>query len=211
MGLKIYVGCLPGDATEEKVKKIFEEYGKIAEVTLVTKKTNKCVGSGYVTASDEQTRDRILASEVFYDSRKLETSLYLDKEELTALHEDINLRKLLVKNIPNSLTNEELAEKFSIFGEVINAFISIDQKADNSVASTYGIVIFQDRLGAYKALNGKFLLKGQPVIVRLHRFKNVGEAVYNVRGKEVKAKDLLEVQIGMKPKDDIRDLMPPSY
>ena len=126
MGLKIYVGCLPGDATEAKVKQIFEEYGPIADVTLVTKKTDKCVGSGYVTCCDEATRDAILATEVFYGSRKLETSLYLDQNELQAFHEDINVRKLLIKNLPQSTTNEELREKFSIFGEVINAFISTD-------------------------------------------------------------------------------------
>lgn len=72
-------------------------------------------------------------------------------------------------------------------------------------------MIFKERIGAYKALNGKFLLKDHPLLIRLHRFKNVGEAVYTVRGKEIKAKDLLDVQIGLKPKDDIRDLMPPSY
>jgi RNA recognition motif-containing protein len=38
MGLKIYVGCLPGDATEAKVKQIFQAFGQIANVTLVTKK-----------------------------------------------------------------------------------------------------------------------------------------------------------------------------
>lgn len=213
MGLKIYVGCLPGDASEHKVQKVFSQYGQITEVTLVTKKSNKCVGSGYVTCANQQTRDKILSTDVYYESRKLETSIYLDKSELQSLHEDINLRKLLVKNIPADLTNEELFDKFSIFGEVINAFISTDQKAENNVPSNsnYGIVIFTDRLSAYKALNGKFLLKGLPLIIRLHRFKNVGEAVYTVRGKDIKAKDLLDVQIGYKPKDDIRDLMPPSY
>lgn len=47
--------------------------------------------------------------------------------------------------------------------------------------------------------------------MRLHRFRNVGEAVYTVRGKTVKAKDLIDMQVGLEPKEDIRDLMPPSY
>lgn len=211
MGLKIYVGCLPGDATESKVKEVFGEFGEVAEVTLVKKKSNKCVGSGYVTCANKEGFDKILKSEVYYAERKLETSAFLEKHELQALHEDINLRKLLVKNLPHELENEELEAKFSIFGEVINAFISTDQRSDGNTASNYGIVIFKERLGAYKALNGKFLLKGQPLIIRLHRFKNVGEAVYTVRGQAIKAKDLLDVQIGLKPKEDIRDLMPPSY
>lgn len=126
MGLKIYVGCLPGDATEAKVKEIFEAHGRVSEVTLVTKKTDKCVGSGYVTCRDEASRDTILATEVYYGSRKLETSLYLDQSELQAFHEDINVRKLLIKNLPQNTTNDELKEKFSMFGEVINAFISTD-------------------------------------------------------------------------------------
>jgi RNA recognition motif-containing protein len=182
MGLKIYVGCLPGDATEAKVKEVFSQFGEVASVELVKKKSNKCVGSGYVTCADQVSFDKIIKSEVYYESRKLETSKYLEKHELQALHEDINLRKLLVKNIPADLTNEEMEQKFSIFGEVINAFISTDKRPDGKTTSNYGIVIFKERLGAYKALNGKFLLKGQPLIIRLHRFKNVGEAVYTVRG-----------------------------
>lgn len=126
MGLKIYVGCLPGDATESKVKAAFSEFGKVTSVDLVKKKSNKCVGSGYVTCADKESMNKILKSEVFYDNRKLETSPFLEKHELQALHEDINLRKLLVKNIPFDLTNDELVEKFSIFGEVINGFISTD-------------------------------------------------------------------------------------
>ena len=183
----------------------------MAEVTLVKKKSNKCVGSGYVTCADQPSFDRIIKAEIYYNTRKLETSQFLEKHELQALHEDINLRKLLVKNIPHSLTNEELAERFSMFGEVINAFISTDKRSDGNTASNYGIVIFKERLGAYKALNGKFLLKGQPLIIRLHRFKNVGEAVYTVRGQAIKAKDMIDVQIGLRPKDCILDIMPPSY
>lgn len=103
------------------------------------------------------------------------------------------MRKLLIKNLPASVTNDELKEKFSIFGEVVTAFISTDLKSGEGGNSTYGIVIFEDRLAAYKALNGKYLLKGRPVIVRLHRFRNVGEAVYMVRGVKIKAKDLIDI------------------
>lgn len=208
---KIYVGCLPGEATEEKVKQIFGQYGEIKSVDLIKKKSNKCIGSGYVVCWNEATFNAILSSEVHYGNRKLETSKYLEREELQKLHEDINLRKVLVKNLPPKYSNIDLKRSFSIFGEILNAFISVDKNQKYNKPSNYGIVIFKTRLGAYKALNGKFLLKGNPVIVRLHRFKNVGEACYFVRGEKIKAKDLIDVQIGFTEKHDISDIMDGSY
>ena len=211
MNLKIYVGCLPGEATEEMVKSLFGVHGQIKEVILIKKKSRKCIGSGYIICQDKTTYDRILAAEVFYQDRKLETSPFLEKEELQKLHEDINIRKVLVKNLPVELTNEELYDLFRMFGEVVNAFISSDKKQDVMRPTNYGIIIFKERIAAYKAINCSILVKGNPVIIRLHRFKNVGQAVYEVRGKKIKAIDLIDVQIGRLPKDDISDLMPGFY
>lgn len=141
--------------------------------------------------------------------RKLEISPYLDSSELQLLHVDINLRKVLVKYLHNDITDQDLKDTFAMFGEILNAFISSDKKEDYSPYPTnYGMVIFKDRLSAYLALNANILIKGNPVIVRLHRFRNVGDAAYTVEGKTILAKDLLDIQIGRTAKRDISSLMP---
>lgn len=174
--------------------------------------TAKCVGSGHMFCKDKLVYDKILAAEVFYKGRKLEITPYLDSSELQKLHIDINLRKVLVKYLHNDVNDDDLKSAFSIFGEILNAFISSDKKDDSSPYPTnYGMVIFRDRFSAYLALNAKILVKGNPVIVRLHRFRNVGDAAYPVDGKEILAKDLLGVQIGREPKHDISKYLPPSY
>lgn len=156
--------------------------------------TAKCVGSGHMFCKDKLVYDKILAAEVFYKGRKLEITPYLDSSELQKLHIDINLRKVLVKYLHNDVNDDDLKSAFSIFGEILNAFISSDKKDDSSPYPTnYGMVIFRDRFSAYLALNAKILVKGNPVIVRLHRFRNVGDAAYPVDGKEILAKDLLGV------------------
>ena len=137
-----------------------------------------------MVCKDEATYNNILKAKVFYKERKLEISPYLDSNELQKLHVDINLRKVLVKYLHNDVKDEDLLDTFSIFGEILNAFISSDKKEDNTPYPTnYGMVIFKDRFSAYLALNAKILVKGNPVIVRLHRFRNVGDAAYTVDGK----------------------------
>ena len=172
----------------------------------------KCVGSGHVICSDEDTYNKILKATVFYKGRKLEISPYLDSNELQKLHVDINLRKVLVKYLHNDVKDEDLRTTFSMFGEILNAFISSDKKEDSSPYPTnYGMVIFKERFSAYLALNAKILVKGNPVIVRLHRFRNVGDATYPVDGKDILAKDLLGVQIGRVPKHEISKFLPKKY
>ena len=220
MSHKVYIGCLPGNATEESVLSKFSEYGKIVKVTLTTKEVQadnktilKCVGSGYVECADKTTSENILKSEIFLYNRRLETSPYLEKEELERMHLDLNLRKILVKYILEFVTDEELEQAFSIFGEIANAFISSDKKKETSgLPSSYGVVIFKDKFSAFKALNAKMLVAGSPVVVKLHRYRSLTGEVYQVEGEApFTSNDLLELIVGKKTKLDISRFMGKDY
>lgn len=219
-GLKIYVGCLPGNATESKVEDIFSKFGVIKNVTLSRKNdqnhqnNNKCVGSGKIECEERATFEKILkANEILYEGRKLEVSEFLEREDLEKLHKDVNKRKILVKYLDEDVQDKDLIHIFSMFGRVANAFVSSDKKQNLKLEypNNYGMVIMQDALATYKALNGKVLVRGKPVIIRLHRFRNLSDAIYEVQGKKYTSDDLLNVQIGKEPKHDIRHLMSQEY
>lgn len=215
---KIYIGCLPGHATESKVEDIFSKFGELIEISLARKEDanqcQKCVGSGHITCKDFTTFNNIIKQpEICYEDRKLEVSKFLEKSDLEKLHKDVNQRKILVKYLESSVTDEDLKTAFGLFGKVSNAFVSSDKKPNLKAEfpSNYGMVIMETPLATYKALNGRILIKGNPVIVRLHRFRNVKDAIYEVNGKTYTADDLLGIQIGKDPRHDISWMMPKEY
>jgi len=172
----------------------------------------KCIGSGFAECQDELSYNSLLEAEIFYEGRKLEISPFLEKSELENLHQEMNLRKIMVKYLPNNTENEDLENLFKIFGKLVNAFVSSDKKnSDQEFPSNYGIVIYKERKGALLALNGKILVKGNPVVVRLHRFRRVREGIFDVAGIELDSEDLLNIQIGRKKKIDLTGVLDEGY
>jgi len=57
---KLFVGGLPADATEESVKALFSEYGKIRSIRLVTDVfSHRCKGFGFVEMEGHEARTAI--------------------------------------------------------------------------------------------------------------------------------------------------------
>lgn len=57
---KIFVGNLPGSATEASVKALFSEYGKVHSIELVVDMfTGQCKGFGYIGMEGHEARAAI--------------------------------------------------------------------------------------------------------------------------------------------------------
>ena len=53
--MKLYVGNLPFDATEEDIRQLFEQHGAVHDVALITDRdTGRPRGFGFVEMDDEQ-------------------------------------------------------------------------------------------------------------------------------------------------------------
>lgn len=208
---KLYIGCLPANADEQELIEALTEFGSVKSVSLIQKK-GKCVGSANAEADDEQSFKNFIESQIFYQGRKLEISAFLMEGNLKMIQEDMNLRKVAVRNLFGDTTDEEIHEAFSKYGEIENAFMSADKKEDiKGKPKNYGFVIFKDKLDAYKALMGYTVLRDVLTQVRLHRFKQMGETFYSVNGEKILAKDLVEIQLGKAPRHNIDGLMSPEY
>jgi hypothetical protein len=219
MSLKLYIGCLPGNANESEVKDIFLKHGSVKTLQLLKEQnggekssTLKCIGSGYLECPDQDSYESFLDAQIFYEGRKLEISPFLEKNQLEQMHQNLNLRKILVKYLPDETKNEDLENCFGLFGNLVNAFVSSDRKEKGQeFPSNYGIVVYEEQSSALLALNGKILIKGSPVIVRLHRFRKVKEGVFEVAGEELSWEDLLYLQIGYREKVDVSEIMGREY
>jgi len=59
--MNIYVGSLPFDLDEEELKEIFEEYGEVSTVKVITDKfTGKSRGFGFVEMPDVETAKKAI-------------------------------------------------------------------------------------------------------------------------------------------------------
>ena len=62
MSKRIYVGNLPFSATSDEVQALFEEYGAVSEVHLVTdRETGRPRGFGFVEMSEDDAADEAIS------------------------------------------------------------------------------------------------------------------------------------------------------
>lgn len=58
---KIFVGGLPGSATNETLKIFFSQYGKVVDATvMVDRESNRSKGFGFVTFEDQPAVDNLV-------------------------------------------------------------------------------------------------------------------------------------------------------
>lgn len=61
--MKLYVGNLAFETTENDLQDLFEQHGKVTEVALITDRmTGKSRGFGFVTMSDKAAADAALTA-----------------------------------------------------------------------------------------------------------------------------------------------------
>ena len=158
---KLFIGCIPGSATEKEIKDYFSQFGPIREVNLRIRKSNqKCAGFGSLVCADQATYDQILAQESLeYQDRCLVAFPYIKKKKRARgtrrgeqvqsqavgesgnnKRENLWQRKILVKNINPESTPEDFRALFSQFGVLETVFLV---KPDKVGSKIHGYVIFE--------------------------------------------------------------------
>ncbi|XP_053555070.1 non-POU domain-containing octamer-binding protein [Bombina bombina] len=158
---RLFVGNLPPDLTEEELRKMFERYGKAAEIFI-----HKDKGFGFIRL-ETRTLAEIAKAEL--------DNLPLRGKQLRvrfACHS----AALSVRNLPQFVSNELLEEAFSIFGQVERAVIIVD---DRGRPTGKGIVEFASKPSARKALDrcsdGAYLLTAFPRPITVEPMEQLDE------------------------------------
>ena len=134
--LQILVKNIPETTKEEKLREIFEKFGKIIEIKL--NQENGSSQMAYIKFEKKEEKDSALNSneDLEIDGNKLEIKDSLNEENT-----------LFVGNIPYSSTEEDLEKFFADCGKVKVQIHSIDGKSKG-----YAYVTFQDNSSVEMAL-----------------------------------------------------------
>lgn len=114
---RLFVGNLPHNTSEEKVKRLFERFGEVGEVFLGPKSSFAFVKMD-TRQNAEAARDALDCT--VFESRSLRVRL--------AAH----AAAIRVKHLSSQVTNELLAYAFRYFGEVERAVVVVDDKGKST-------------------------------------------------------------------------------
>jgi len=170
---QIFLGCVSGTAKNEEIFNFFSSFGPILEVNLrIRKSDGKCAGFGYLKCQNKQTYEKILKQKkVKYRGRNIVVTQFLAHNDMANNRDSLKKRKVLVKNIPKGITEEEYIKFFEKFGKVEIGYIVNLNKPD-STQKLHGFVIYSDEEAARKVVDQQpITLRGQLVNLKFQKKK----------------------------------------
>lgn len=152
--LEIFVGGLDHDATEEDLKKAFENIGGVVEVRLLKDSSNKNKGYAFVEFATKE-----LASQALLE---MKTPLIRGKQCRTAPSEDNDM--LFLGNICNTWTKETVKQKLKDYGiESVENINVVPDARHEGLSRGFAFLEFSchaDAMQAYKRLQKQDVIFG---------------------------------------------------
>ncbi|XP_031245074.1 RNA-binding protein 4B isoform X2 [Mastomys coucha] len=137
--VKLFIGNLPREATEQEIRSLFEQYGKVLECDIIK-------NYGFVHIEDKTAAEDAIRNLHHYKLHGVNINVEASKNKSKAS------TKLHVGNISPTCTNQELRAKFEEYGPVIECDIVKDyafvhmERAEDAVEAIRGLdnTEFQD-------------------------------------------------------------------
>lgn len=187
----LYVKQFPTTWDDEKLKALFEPFGAIASIALTADEEGKSKGFGFVNYAEHESAVKALeelANKTLEDgeggsfelyvsraqkkserSREIKSRVEALQNERVSKYQGMNL---YVKNIADSVTDDQFREAFAPFGTITSARIMRETgEAGESVSKGFGFVCYSSPEEATRAvteLNGK-VIGGKPLVVTMHQ------------------------------------------
>ena len=138
--------------TEVLLRESLQEFEGIGEIKIGYDENGNCKGYAFVTIEgSEENFQKVLNTNVYYEGRLLDISAAHSKKH----RPDTILRqmshKIHVKKLPFNVTDEKLRSIFSMFGEIIRAFVIVDPQT--KVSKHFGFVEFKNKYSVDNVLN----------------------------------------------------------
>ncbi|XP_058382291.1 RNA-binding protein 4 isoform X2 [Diceros bicornis minor] len=137
--VKLFIGNLPREATEQEIRSLFEQYGKVLECDIIK-------NYGFVHIEDKTAAEDAIRNLHHYKLHGVNINVEASKNKSKTS------TKLHVGNISPTCTNKELRAKFEEYGPVIECDIVKDyafvhmERAEDAVEAIRGLdnTEFQD-------------------------------------------------------------------
>ncbi|KAG9154966.1 hypothetical protein Leryth_012161 [Lithospermum erythrorhizon] len=158
---KLFVGGIAWETSKESFTRYFAKFGQITDsVIMMDKVTGRPRGFGFVTFASSEAANKVLQEDHVIDGRMVEVKRTVPREDMQTKGV-LRTKKIFVGGLPLSLSEEDLKEYFSSYGEIIEYQIMLDHTTGRSRG--FGFVTFEhedsvDRIfsdGRMHELDGK--------------------------------------------------------
>lgn len=136
---KIFIGGLSKETTLDTFVKYFGKYGEITDsVIMKDRTTGRPRGFGFITYADPSVVDTVILETHVINDKQVEIKRTIPKGSSDS--KDFKTKKIFVGGIPTSVTEEELKDFFSKYGNVVEHEIILDHTTKRSRG--FGFVVF---------------------------------------------------------------------
>lgn len=135
-GVKLFLGGLSWNTTEEDLREHFGQYGEMTEVVVMKDRVSeKPRGFGFVTYVDEAVADKVCEKKHELQGRQI------DAKRSVPPQQQPRSKKIFVGGLAPATKEEDFREYFEKFGPVLEAQIMIDHHSGRSRG--FGFVTFE--------------------------------------------------------------------
>ena len=117
---KLFVGCLPYEATEEDLRPLFEKFGDIVELTIQRDRSGFSKGCAWLRYSSKESCDEAISQlhgQFFIGSVRSPIQVKFAASEARPAHA-VSSGRLLLTGIPLNLSESEVVACLSVYGEI---------------------------------------------------------------------------------------------
>uniref|UniRef100_A0A7N8YB87 Polyadenylate-binding protein n=1 Tax=Mastacembelus armatus TaxID=205130 RepID=A0A7N8YB87_9TELE len=184
----VYIKNFGDDMDDDRLKELFDKYGKTLSVKVMTDPTGKSRGFGFVSyekhedankAVEDMNGTELNGKTVFVGraQKKMERQAELKrkfemlKQERISRYQGVNL---YIKNLDDTIDDEKLRKEFSPFGSITSAKVMLEEGRSKG----FGFVCFSSPEEATKAvteMNGR-IVGSKPLYVALAQRKEERKA-----------------------------------
>ncbi|EFH59069.1 RNA recognition motif-containing protein [Arabidopsis lyrata subsp. lyrata] len=138
---KIFIGGLHKDTTNTVFNKHFGKYGEITDsVIMRDRHTGQPRGFGFITFADPSVVDKVIEDNHIINGKQVEIKRTIPKGAGGNQSKDFKTKKIFVGGIPSTVTEDELKDFFSKYGNVVEHQVIRDHETNRSRG--FGFVIF---------------------------------------------------------------------
>ena len=168
--VKLYIGDIPADLSEEDLRSYFTTVDDSAKFSLIRKQLSSRLNSkgfGFLFVSSKPSAQRLLDTEHYVRGFKLRCEESLTSEVLVLEKDSLRNRRVFIRNIKRGTSEDSIREALSSFGPIESIFIVKAQSTNK--ARSFGYVTFQSEHTANKWLDkGSVDLEDNKIYI--HRF-----------------------------------------
>ncbi|KAJ1613821.1 RRM domain-containing protein [Cryptosporidium canis] len=153
---RIMVRNISFQTTDDVFLDLFEKFGEIEDSTIIREKNGKSRGYGFVTYKNSDSIKKLFSENLTLNGRQLLVKLAADPfseftcgpidctkpilEPTRRLSSSMFKKKLFIRNLSESTTNESLRQAFSEFEDIEECFVMRDHSTGKS--RKYGFITF---------------------------------------------------------------------